>query len=173
MSALSRRSVRPAALARSVAVSALLGVSFLASPMTAAWAADATAPAMHAPAQQGGKEGANSQAETVEQRIATLHAELKITAGEEAKWNDVAQAMRENAAAMEKLSAAKTLQPPQSMTAIDDLKGYEKFAQAHVDGLKNLLSSFEILYVSFPDPQKKIADAVFQSFGQKGRPSHT
>ena len=32
--------------------------------------------------------------------------------------------MRENAAAMEKLTAAKSLQAPQGMTAIDDLKGF-------------------------------------------------
>jgi hypothetical protein len=74
---------------------------------------------------------------------------------------------------MEKLSAAKTVQAPSSMTAIDDPKGYEKFAQAHVDGLKNLIASFSILYASFPDAQKKTADEVFQSFGQKGRQSHT
>jgi hypothetical protein len=153
--------------ARSIAFAALLGTAFLATPMAAARADDAAPPA-----QAAGAGATDNQTETVEQRITNLHTELKITAAEEAKWNSVAQAMRENAAAMEKLSAAKTVQAPQSMTAIDDLKGYEKFAQAHVDGLKNLLSSFETLYSSFPDDQKKTADEVFQTFGQKGR-SHT
>jgi protein CpxP len=159
--------------APSVAIVALLSAAFLATPLTAAFAADAPAPATQAAPQKGGTDTAGVQSETVEQRITSLHAELKITGGEEALWNNVAQAMRENAAALEKLSAAKTVQAPQGMTAIDDLKGYEKFAQAHVDGLKNLLASFETLYASFPDPQKKVADGVFQSFGQKGRASHT
>jgi hypothetical protein len=167
MSALSRRIACYAPTARSIAMTALLGASFLATPFTAAYAAD-PAP----PAQQAGADTAETQAETVEQRITNLHSELKITPAEEAKWNSVAQAMRENAAAMEKLAAGKTVQAPSSMTAVEDLKSYEKFAQAHVDGLKNLISSFETLYASFPDDQKKTADEVFQTFGQKGRASH-
>jgi|HubBroStandDraft_1064217.scaffolds.fasta_scaffold00095_33 protein CpxP len=167
MSALPRRIALHAPVARSFAIAALIGASFLATPMTAARAAEAAPPA-----QQAGNDATATQSETVEQRITNLHSELKITGTEEAKWNNVAQAMRENAAAMEKLAAAKTTQAPSSMTAIDDLKGYEKFAQAHVDGLKNLISSFEALYREFPDDQKKVADEVFQTFGQKGR-SHT
>jgi hypothetical protein len=167
MSALPHRIALYASTARSIAMTALLGASFLATPSTAVFAADAPPPA-----QQVGAEATDTQAETVEQRITNLHAELKITPAEEAKWNSVAQAMRENVAAMEKLAAAKTVQAPSSMSAVDDLKGYEKFAQAHVDGLKNLIASFETLYASFPDAQKKTADAVFQTFGQKGRASH-
>jgi periplasmic protein CpxP/Spy len=167
MLALPRRLACYAPTARSIAMTALLGASFLATPLTAAYAAD-PAP----PAQQSGADTAETQAETVEQRITNLHAELKITPAEEAKWNGVAQAMRENAAAMEKLAASKITQAPSSKTAVEDLKGYEKFAQAHVDGLKNLISSFETLYASFPDDQKKNADEVFQTFGQKGRASH-
>ena len=166
MSALSHRLGFYPLAARSIAMTALLGASFLATPLTA-YAADATAAT-----QQGGAEAANAPAESVEQRITNLHTELKITAAEEAKWNSVAQAMRENAAAMEKLAAARAVQAPSSMTAVDDLKGYEKYAQAHVDGLKNLISSFEALYVTFPDAQKKTADHVFQTFGLKA-PSHT
>lgn len=155
--------------ARSLALSALLSASLLALPMAASWAAETPAPATQAIAPTGVVE----VAETVEQRITNLHAELKITGTEEAAWNNVAQAMRENAAALEKLAAAKTVQAPQSMTAIDDLKGYEKFAQAHTDGLKNLISAFEKLYAAFPDDQKKTADAVFRTFGHKGQATHS
>ena len=49
------------------------------------------------------------------------------------------------------------------MSAVDDLKTYQKFAQAHLDGLKNLLSHFEGFYAAMPDAQKKIADDVFRS----------
>ena len=84
---------------RSIAMTALLGASFLATPLTAAFAADAppSAPAV-------GAEATSMAPETVEQRITNLHTELMITAAEEAKWNNVAQAMRENAAAMEESS---------------------------------------------------------------------
>src|ERR1700719_3624194 len=66
-------------------------------------------------------------------------------------------------AAMDKLIAANRTTPPQNMTAVEDLKMYQKFAQAHVDGLKNLISSFDKLYAGMPDAQKKIADEVFSS----------
>ncbi len=79
----------------------------------------------------------------------------------------------ENAAALEKLSSAKTVQAPSSMTAVDDLKGYEKFAQPHVDGLKHPISSFETRYATFPDVQKKAADEILQTFGQEAHASHT
>ena len=99
--------------------------------------------------------------QTVEQRITDLHTAMKITPDQEAMWKGVAEDMRENAAAMDKLVAATKAAPPK--TAIDDLKTYQKFAQAHVDGLKNLLSHFEALYAAMPDAQKKIADTVFDT----------
>ena len=59
------------------------------------------------------------------------------------------------------------------MTAVQDLKTYEKFAQAHVTGLKNLSASFEILYRAMPDAQKKVADGVFQNFGRRTDAAHS
>ena len=73
---------------------------------------------------------------------------------------------------MQKLVAERTTTPPQTLTAVQDLKSYEKFTQAHADGLKNLIASFEGLYTSMTDEQKKNADEVFQNFGRKGGPSH-
>ncbi len=104
-----------------------------------------------------------TKGETVEQRITNLHAALKITPDQDAKWNAVAQAMRENAATMDKLIASNRTTAPQNMTAVEDLKTYQKFAQAHVDGLKNLIASFSTLYDAMPDAQKKVADEVFST----------
>ena len=73
--------------------------------------------------------------------------------------------MRDNAAAMDKLVATKRAISPASMTAVDDLKTYQEFSQAHLDGLKNLTSAFKSLYDSMPADQKKNADQVFQSYG--------
>jgi len=154
--------------ARSVAIAALIGATMLASPLTAARADTATNAAIQL-AQAGAPQGSaaagatESKGETVEQRITNLHAALKITPAQDAQWKGVAQDMRENAAAMDKLVAETRKTPPQNMTAVDDLKMYQKFAQAHVDGLKNLLSHFEALYAAMPDAQKKIADEVFRS----------
>jgi hypothetical protein len=126
----------------------------------------AQAAAPQAPASNA---AAKPKRETVEQRIANLHKALKITPDEETKWSAVAQAMRDNAANMEKLVEAKRTTPPQNMTAVDDLKMYQEFAQAHVDGLNNLIVSFEALYVSMPDAQKKLADEVFRASAARRR----
>ena len=155
-----------APLARSVAIAALMGATVLAGPLSAARADSVTngafqlAQAAHSTAGKGATE---SKGETVEQRITRLHAALKITPAQDAKWNEVAQDMRENAAAMDKLVAEARAIPPQNMTAVADLQMYQKFAQAHVDGLKNLLSHFEAFYAAMPAAQKKLADQVFRS----------
>jgi periplasmic protein CpxP/Spy len=158
---------------RSIAIAALMGATMLAIPLIMARADTATnaairlaqAAAPQNPAATGATEG---RGETVEQRITTLHTALKITPGQEPLWNAVAQAMRENATAMDKIVAQARTTPPQNMTAVEDLKMYQKFAQAHVDGLKNLISSFDKLYAAMPDAQKKIADQVFTTSGRQG-----
>ena len=142
---------------RSVAIAALLGTTMLATPLVAASAQNAPVKTASAP------DATQTKGETVEQRITALHTAMKITPDEETQWNGVARAMRENAAAMDKLLAATRTTPPQSMSAVDDLKTYEKFAQAHVDGLKNLTSAFTSLYGTMPDAQKKVADKVFDT----------
>jgi len=128
----------------------------------AAWRHDARRAAVKTAATPDATE---TKGETVEQRITTLHASLKITPDEETQWNGVAQAMRENATAMDKLVATNRTAPPQNMTAVQDLQTYKEFAQAHVDGLKNLSAAFSTLYNAMPDAQKKVADQVFQTSG--------
>ncbi len=108
----------------------------------------------------------SSKQETVEQRITQLHKQLQITPTEEPKWQAVAQAMRDNAVAMDKLAASKQAMVGK-MTAVDDLKVYQEFAQANVDGLKNVTSAFSDLYDSMPDAQKRVADTAFQKYGAK------
>ena len=109
--------------------------------------------------------------ESVDDRISDLHDKLQITPAQTAKWNDVAKAMRDNAIQMEKLVADKKAQPAQSMTAIDDLMTYQKFAQAHVDGLKRLTAAFKALYDSMPSSQKLTADKTFANFGRGTPPA--
>ena len=147
-------------LARSVAIASLTGAALIAGSFGPA--AAQTTPSNKPPAAAA---ATSSKPETVEQRIAQLKTSLKITPDQESKWNAVAQAMRENAASMEKLVATKRAIAPASMTAVDDLMTYQEFTQARLDGLKNLTSSFKALYDSMPADQKKNADQVFQSYG--------
>jgi hypothetical protein len=152
---------------RSVAIAALLGATMLATPLTVAWA-------QNAPVKTAATEAATeTKGQTVEQRITDLHAALKITPAEETQWNGVAQAMRENATAMDTMVAKNRTTPPQNMSAVEDLKTYQKVAQAHVDGLKNLISAFGTLYDAMPDAQKKVADEVFNTAGRAPAPSRS
>ena len=115
--------------------------------------------------------GAPSQADTIDERITSLHASLQITPAEEPAWKAVAQTMRENADAMDKLASEKQARSTSGMTAVEDLQTYSTFAQAHVDHLRKLTSVFETLYNAMPANQKKVADQVFarshQGPGQK------
>ena len=134
------------------------GVALLTGSLSPALAQSSTQPPAAAAA-------TSSKPETVEQRITTLKAALKITPDQESKWNAVAQSMRDNAATMEKLVATKRAIPPEKSTAIEDLKTYQEFTQVRLDGLKNLTPAFKTLYDSMPADQKKNADLVFEKSG--------
>ena len=147
-------------LTRPVAIATVAGTALFAMPVLAQTKEQATKP----PAAEA---ATSNKPETVEQRITTLKAALKITPDQEKKWDGVAQAMRDNASRMEKLVATKRAIPPEKMTAIDDLKTYQEFAEAHLDGLKHLTSAFKSLYGAMNADQKKNADQVFMSFGDQ------
>jgi hypothetical protein len=167
---------------RTFAIATLMGATALAVPLDSARAGGITdapiqlaqgkspsTPTPSSVAPQISNRAANEEAkaETVDQRIDSLHSALQITPQEEPKWKIVAQTMHDNAVAMQKLAAETSVQSAQNMTAVDDLKTYEKFARAHVSGLRKLTASFEALYDAMPASQKKIADQVFQNFDQQ------
>ena len=133
-----------------------------AAPQTASPGSSSSASQTPAPATR-----AEAKAETVDQRIETLHTQLQITPQEEPKWKAVAETMRANAAEMAKMAAQSEQDAAKGMTAVDDLKTYEKFARAHVAGLRKLTTSFEALYSAMPAAQKKVADQVFDNFGHE------
>lgn len=167
MTSFTRPRALPATLARALTISALLGATllgttYLAGPLQAQTAT--SPPAV--------SDATSAKAETLDQRISSLHDALMITANEEQDWMRVAQVMRDNSAAIEKLVVAKKAQSPANMTALDDLTTYQAFADAHVEGLKKLTSTFKTLYDSMPDAQKAIADAAFRDFGHHGAAKH-
>ena len=155
-----------ASLARSVAFAALLSAPLATAPLTLAHA-QSTAPTAHPPAASPSANApASNKTSGVEQQITRLHAELKITPDQESKWNPVAQAMRDNAANLEKLISQKQQQGATNMTAVDDLETNQQFVQAHLDGLKGFTSAFKSLYDSMSDQQKKTADQIFAKMNQ-------
>jgi len=102
------------------------------------------------------------QSDRAEQRIKSLHAQLKITEAQEGAWSTVAQVMRDDAKAMDGLTQARH-DHAQTMTAVDDLKSYSEVTDAHAQGLHKLTDAFTPLYASFSDAQRKEADQVFRN----------
>src|SRR5689334_20848720 len=94
--------------ARGLAAVTFLGLSAVADPLLAqtnpapaeqtAQSPDAGKPAMQKRA---------SRTDRVEARIKQLHDQLKITAAQEPQWNAVAQAMRDDAQAMQSAIAQR------------------------------------------------------------------
>ena len=144
-------------LTRPLAIASVTGAALLAMPVMAQTKEQAAKP----PAADA---ATSNKPETVEQRITTLKAALKITPDQEKKWDGVAQAMRENASRMEKLVAEKRKIAPDKTTAVDDLKTYQEFTETRLDGLKHLTSAFKSLYDSMSPEQKKNADTVFERY---------
>jgi periplasmic protein CpxP/Spy len=108
---------------------------------------------------------------SVEERIADLHRELKITPAQDQAWQGVAEAMKSNAQDMQNLiDETRTQSPRERRNALEDLQIYQKFAQAHVDGLQKLTSAFATLYDGMTPEQKANADKVFRNFEHR-RPS--
>jgi hypothetical protein len=142
-----------------VGVGGLAAATLLIAP--AAFSAEPMSPYHH---HMWGKTP-EERAETVEQRIRTLHASLHITPAEEVNWTGVAGVMRENESRLQDMITAREAEPVHHITAPEDLRTYEHFTQAHVEGLKALRGSFETLYSGMPDDQKLIADEVFEKFG--------
>ncbi|HME69817.1 MAG TPA: Spy/CpxP family protein refolding chaperone [Myxococcota bacterium] len=147
------------------------GAGVDAAPATAVLAQATTPEAAPTPPQTPSKEtpSGRSHGDWVETRIKELHQKLKITAAQESQWNAFAQVMRENAQAVDAVLAERS-ENLHAMNAVEDLRSYEKLADAHADGLKKLVPAFEALYNTMSADQKKTADTVFAK--HEKRPRH-
>ncbi|RFU45309.1 Spy/CpxP family protein refolding chaperone [Paraburkholderia sp. DHOC27] len=126
-------------------------------------AAPASAPA--AASAPAGKHERN-----IEDRIAYLHTQLKITPAQESQWSAFADVMRNNGQTMGTLFQQRKDATNQS--ALDDMKQYTAIAEAHADGMKKLVDAFEPLYGSFSPEQKKLADETFRREPPQGGKHH-
>ena len=141
------------------------------APGTAVLAEATTPEALAAPAQTSSKETPSSRSheDSVETRIKELHQKLKITPAQESQWNTFAEVMRDNAQTVDVVLKERS-ENLHTMSAVDDLRSYQRLADAHADGLKKLVPAFEALYNTMSEDQKKTADVVFAE--HEKRPQH-
>jgi len=109
-----------------------------------------------------------SPAVAVERRIQELHRQLKITPEQETAWGAVAQVMRDDVKAVDAVAAERQKDLP-AMSALDNLRSFQRLAQTHAEGLTKLADAFAPLYAAMSDDQKKNADGVFRYEGRHGR----
>jgi hypothetical protein len=124
-----------------------------------------TAPKQAAPPAQQGAVAPPAGDNEVEQQIAELRTELKITPPQEAKFGAFADVLRANAKDAEKLmqeQAAQTGKP----TALDELRAYQRFTEVRLEGIKRLVPAFQTLYETLSDQQKQAADAALAISGE-------
>lgn len=100
---------------------------------------------------------------SVEDRISSLHQELRITQDQEQQWERVANVMRMNDSNIRQMASYRH-RNANTMNAIQDLESYQTVAQAHVDGLQRLIPVFDNLYNDMSDAQRNQADRAFNRF---------
>lgn len=159
------------------ATTAIIGLSGFAFAATAAPPAASDPTRAPTAAAAGGQtatpaKGAvrHTQESTVEQRISDLHAQLKITAAQEAQWAPFAQVMRDNAVAIDQ-AYQRRVQALPTMSAADDVKSYAEISAEHAQELQKMVPVFQALYDSMPDSQKHLADQVFRANANHSAPA--
>jgi cell division septation protein DedD len=105
--------------------------------------------------------------ERTEGRITQLKAALQITEDQEGGWNNVTQAMRENAKEMDALSKARA-DKSKTMNAVEQMKFHSQVTEAQLAQQKRFLPPFEAFYASLTDDQKIITDTIFKT-GRHGK----
>ena len=95
----------------------------------------------------------------VEGRIAFLKAQLKITPAQEAQWQQVEAAMRENAKTLDQ-TITNAGQNRGNMDAVQRLESREQFARVRVSNDARLLAAFKPLYASLSPEQQQMANQL-------------
>jgi Spy/CpxP family protein refolding chaperone len=95
----------------------------------------------------------------VDGRIGFLKAQLKITPAQEAQWQQVEAAMRENAKTLDQ-TITTARQNRGNMDAVQRLELREQFAKVRVDNDARLLAAFKPLYASLSPEQQQMANQL-------------
>ena len=124
----------------------------------------AAGPAFGQAAAKAPQAAAGASAESrVNDRIAQMHKRLKITPAQDQAWDAFAQVMRSNAAATEQAYRQRATSV-ETMSAPENLRNFAQIEQARAEGMRNLSTSFDTVYGSLSDEQKKTADAMFRHY---------
>jgi hypothetical protein len=99
-----------------------------------------------------------------DQLIGQLRAAIRPGPQQQAQFEAVAQVMRQNAAAEQRIAP-----PPQQGTAVDMLRAQLQIGDIELGGLRRLLPALEGLYAVLSPQQQRAADSVFQR-QQQGPP---
>ena len=103
----------------------------------------------------------------IDQRITQMHQRLKITAEQQPAWDGFAQAMRDNVTSIEQAYKGRRASVA-TMSAPDNMRNFAQIEQNRADGIQKLAASFQTLYDTMSDDQKKTADTMFSHYGDHG-----
>jgi protein CpxP len=120
----------------------------------------AFAQAANAPAAAPDQRPHHDFAAHLERHIDHVKSELKITPAQEPLFNSWAQAMRDNAAEMQKSFADLRATRDQHRTAVDRLQTDVQLTQLRAGQDQRLLDAFKPLYASLSADQQKTADQL-------------
>jgi Spy/CpxP family protein refolding chaperone len=95
----------------------------------------------------------------VEGRIAFWKAQLKITPAQEAQWQQVEAAMRDNAKTLDQTNTTGR-QNRGNMDAVQRLELREQFAKVRAENDARLLTAFKPLYASLSPEQQQMANQL-------------
>jgi periplasmic protein CpxP/Spy len=93
-------------------------------------------------------------------KIAYLKAELKITPAQESLWAPVAQAMRDNAQALDQ-AILRARQEKKPLDAVQRISLREDFAKTRSENEARFLASFKPLYAALSPAQQQVANEMF------------
>ena len=118
----------------------------------------AYAQAANAPAASQDQTSHRDFAARLERHIDHMKSELKITPAQEPLFDSLAQAMRDNAAEMQKTFGDLRGNRDQPHSAVDRLQTEVQVTQLRVGQDQRLLDAFKPLYASLSGDQQKTAD---------------
>lgn len=100
----------------------------------------------------------------IDDRLASIKAELKITPAQEALWTAYATAAHDNAnATLARCAALKSQHGNASVSLPDRLDQNEKLMAAQLTALRAANAALKPLYAALNDSQKKSADQLLSS----------
>jgi periplasmic protein CpxP/Spy len=154
------------------ATTAIIGLGAFAAVAAQPGAGDPTAARPSAAAPNGqATTGARGTEARIEQRITDLHTRLLISTAQQPQWDRFSDVMRENARDTSETFQHRA-QAMSAMTAAENMQSYAKVTAEYAQHMQKLVPTFQALYDTMSDSQKRTADQVFRDDANHGDRSH-